>query len=177
GLDERDRRVVIDRIGVHRLDDGDVVDDFCRVRQQLADPGACLTVLRELVDRLRHRQRRLPHGLGDALALADGVGNLRALEFFESRLVVARLELRRSPGLMQEEYALGARSVMRKPDETAGLGIARWGSRILGAVQHLGSEQRRKSTNADAARRQAEKLAPREVKVELAIDTHWLTAW
>ena len=57
GLDERDRRVVIDRIRVHRLDDGDVVDDLRGVRQQLADPGAGLPVLRELVDRLRHGQR------------------------------------------------------------------------------------------------------------------------
>ena len=47
-LDERDRRIVIDRVRVHRLDDGDVVDDLGDVRQQLADPRAGLPVLLEL---------------------------------------------------------------------------------------------------------------------------------
>ena len=42
GLDERDRRIVIDRVRVHRLDDGDVVDDLRRVGQELADPRAGL---------------------------------------------------------------------------------------------------------------------------------------
>ena len=39
-LDEGDRRIVIDRVGVHRLDDRDVIHDLRRVRQQLADPRA-----------------------------------------------------------------------------------------------------------------------------------------
>src|SRR5260370_12165125 len=33
-LHKRDGRIVIDGIRVHRLHDGDVVDNFCRVRQQ-----------------------------------------------------------------------------------------------------------------------------------------------
>ena len=57
GLDERDRRVVIDRLGVHRLDDGDVVDDLRGVREKLADPGAGLAVLGERELRFRHGQR------------------------------------------------------------------------------------------------------------------------
>ena len=47
GLKERDRRVVVDRLGVHRLDEAEIVGDRRRVRQQLADPGAALAVLRE----------------------------------------------------------------------------------------------------------------------------------
>jgi hypothetical protein len=38
GLDERDRRVMVDRFGVHRLDDGDLVDNLRGVGQELADP-------------------------------------------------------------------------------------------------------------------------------------------
>ena len=33
GLEERDRRVVVDRVGEHRADDAEVVDDFGGVRQ------------------------------------------------------------------------------------------------------------------------------------------------
>ena len=44
GLNERDGRVVVDRLRVHRLDDGDVVDDLRGVGQQLAHPRAALAV-------------------------------------------------------------------------------------------------------------------------------------
>ena len=80
GLDERDRRIVIDRLGVGRLDDGDVVDDLGVMRQQLAEPGAGLAVLREVEERLGDRQRRLARGhAGDALALPDRIRKLGAL--------------------------------------------------------------------------------------------------
>ena len=36
--------IVVDRVRVHRLDDGDVVDDLRGVRQQLAHPGPRLAV-------------------------------------------------------------------------------------------------------------------------------------
>ena len=104
---------------------GDVVDDLRRVRQELAHPRPVLPVLREPERRLRHRQQRLPHRLGDALALADRVGDLRALVLGELRLVVERLELRRPAGLVQEDDALGLRREVRKAGETAGLRIAR----------------------------------------------------
>ena len=42
-LDERDRRIVIDRVRIHRLDDGNVVHDLGGVRQQFADPGAAIS--------------------------------------------------------------------------------------------------------------------------------------
>ena len=44
-LDQRDRRVVVDRLGVHRLDDRDVVDDRAGVRQEFAEPRPALAVL------------------------------------------------------------------------------------------------------------------------------------
>ena len=125
GLDERDRRIVIDRFRVHRLDDGDVVHDLCRVRKQFADPRARLTVLRELERRLRDQQLRLPHRLRDALPLPNGIRNLCALQLHERGLVVKCLELRRTAGLMQEDDALRLRREVRQPDQSAGLRIAR----------------------------------------------------
>ncbi len=42
GLDVGDRRIVVDRFGVDRFDHGQIVDDTCSVRKQLADPNALL---------------------------------------------------------------------------------------------------------------------------------------
>ena len=38
---------MVDRLGVHRMDEAEVVGDLCRVRQQLADPGAALAMTGE----------------------------------------------------------------------------------------------------------------------------------
>src|SRR5262249_39217087 len=43
GVKERDGRVVVDRLGVHRFHDADVVGDRLHMRQEIADPGAVLT--------------------------------------------------------------------------------------------------------------------------------------
>src|SRR6185436_7945341 len=94
-LNERDRWIVIDRLGVHRLDDGNVVDDFCRMRKELTHPRSRLSILCELEGRLCDEQLRLPHRLRHSLALTHRVGDLRSLEPGEHRLVIERLELRR----------------------------------------------------------------------------------
>ena len=47
GLEKRHRRIVIDGLGVHGLDEADVVRHLGDVRQQFADPGARLPVLLE----------------------------------------------------------------------------------------------------------------------------------
>jgi hypothetical protein len=39
-LKKSDRRVVIDRLGLHRLDEAKIIGDARGVRQQFADPGA-----------------------------------------------------------------------------------------------------------------------------------------
>jgi hypothetical protein len=81
-------------------------------------------MLREAVHRLRDRQQGLTHRLRDALALAHRVGDLRALELLETRLVVERLQLRRTAGLVQEDDPLGARRKVRQTGEATGLRIA-----------------------------------------------------
>ena len=80
GLDEGDGRIVIDGVGVDGFDDGEVVDDFGGVRQQFADPGAGLAVLFEAEEARRDGKRGLAgRHAGDALAHADGVGQVDAL--------------------------------------------------------------------------------------------------
>ena len=68
---------------------------------------------------------RLPHRLRDALPLANGVGNLRALKLRETWLVVERLELRRPAGLVQEDDALGLRREVGQRAQPTCLRIAR----------------------------------------------------
>ena len=46
--DKSARRIVVDRVRVHRLDQSDVIDVFSRVWQQLAHPAPALPLLREL---------------------------------------------------------------------------------------------------------------------------------
>ena len=50
GQEEGDGRGVVDRLGVHRLDEAEVVHDLRGVRQEVADPGAGLAVLLERLD-------------------------------------------------------------------------------------------------------------------------------
>ena len=50
GLNKRDGRLVIDGLGVHGADDGEIVRHFRDVGQQLGDPGAALAMLRKLED-------------------------------------------------------------------------------------------------------------------------------
>ena len=163
--------IVIDRVRIHRPDDGDVVDDLRGVRQQLAHPGPGLSVSGEPVDRFRHRQQRLSHRLGDALALADRIRDLRALVLRESRLVVERLELGRPAGLVQEDHPLRAWRMMRKPDQAAGLRIA-GRRRVLRRQQRLGCDERGERSDADAARRQAEQLPACQVEIEFVFKRH-----
>ena len=59
GLEKRDGRVVVDRFGVHRSDETQLVHHLCCPGQQLAYPRAALAVLPEFEKGTGHRQRRL----------------------------------------------------------------------------------------------------------------------
>ncbi len=122
GLRERDRGIVIDLLRVHRLDEAEVVHDLRRVRQELADPGARLAVLRELEARRDHRELglRRRHG-GEPLALADGVRKVVAAPLLELRLVVEHLDLRRPARLEEIDDALGLRREVRQSCQPPGL--------------------------------------------------------
>ena len=56
GLEERHRRIVIDRFGLHGLDEAESSANLRRVRQQLAEPAPDLPMLRELEERRRGRE-------------------------------------------------------------------------------------------------------------------------
>src|SRR4051794_26922003 len=64
GADVGDGGVVIDRLGVHGLDEAQVVDAAGRPRQQLADPGPAAPVAGEAEFRGSDGEARLPAGHG-----------------------------------------------------------------------------------------------------------------
>ena len=115
GLHERHSGIVIDLLGVHRLDEAEIVDDLRRVRHQLADPGPRLSILLESECRWRDRERCLirAHG-GEPLALPDRVGQIHSPHFRELWLVVEELQLRRPAALKQINDSLGLRSKVRQ---------------------------------------------------------------
>ena len=108
GLEKRDGRAVVDRLGEHRADDAQVVGDLCGVRQQFADPRAALAMLLELIGRANHRQARLvaTHA-GEPLALPHAVGQFLAVVLVQQRLVIEQINLRRRAGLKEEDHPFG----------------------------------------------------------------------
>ena len=109
---------MVDLVGVHRAHDAEVVGDGLEVRQPFADALAALPAAFELrgggLDELL-----LPGGHGgQSLAATHGFGQLGAGELHEAGLLVEELDLRRAPGLGQEDDALGLGGEMRKVGQT-----------------------------------------------------------
>ena len=107
-LYKRDRRIVIDGVRVHRLDDRQLIDDLGGVRQQFADPCAGLPVLLEFEDGAGHWKRALARSHArDALPHTHAAGKLCAGQLVERRLVIEQIHLRWAARLVQENYPLG----------------------------------------------------------------------
>ena len=106
---------MVDRLGVQRLDEAEVVGDRGGVRQQFADPRAALAVLLELELARRDRERLLRRGhAGEPLPLADRIGQLLREEILQLRLVIEQIDLRRAAGLEEIDDALGFGSEVRR---------------------------------------------------------------
>ena len=117
---------MVDGVGVDGADDGEVIDELGGPREEFADPGAVLAVLGEFENRRRDGEFRLAAGhRGDALAGADGVGELDVELGGEPRFVVEGVELRRPAVHVEVDDALGGGRKMRQAGEwrvDAGLG-------------------------------------------------------
>ena len=113
---------MVDRVGVHRLDDAEVIDHFRGPRQQFADPCAGLAVLVEFEDRRRERKARLPGGhAGEALALfLEPAVEILLEALFQLRLVVEQIELRRRADQRDVDHAFRLRGDLRQHAVDAG---------------------------------------------------------
>lgn len=93
-LHERHGGVVIDRLGVHRLDEAQLVGDRADVRQQFADGRAALAVARHREVRSGKRELLLVRRhAGQALPHPDGRRQVLAVHRPQQRLVIEQVEL------------------------------------------------------------------------------------
>lgn len=100
GGELEDGGLVIDRIGVERLDQTDVVHEFGSVRQEIGDPRAGFSVLAEFGKARRDRETGLAGGhAGERLATAHRLGQVAVEETGQGGLVVPRLELGGAPAM------------------------------------------------------------------------------
>ncbi len=148
GLKERDRGVVVDGLGVHALDEAQLVGQRGGVRHQLAHPRAAFAVLLELERTAGERDRGLVDAhAGEPLAAADVVGQLFAVLFVQQRLVVEQVLLRRPAALEEIDDALGSRGVVEFIEDA--------GERVLwcrGSWCRFIGQKRRQAETAEAER-------------------------
>ncbi len=125
GLEKRHGGLVIDGVGMHGADDRDIVHHLRRVGQQFRNPRARLAVLRELEDGRSDGKPRLAarHG-GEALALANRIGQVLIEHLLHLRLVVEGLHLRRRADQMQIDAALRLGREMREARQSGSVRCA-----------------------------------------------------
>ena len=121
GLHVGDRRLVVDRLGVHAPDEAQVVDHPGRVGEHLRDPHAALAVLLELVLRGSDREPLLAarHGR-EPLAHPHRVGKLLVVPLVHHRLVVVEVHLRRPADHVQVDDVLRLRGEVGQPGQRPG---------------------------------------------------------
>ena len=127
GLEERDGRIVIDGLGVHAAEDADLVGDVRGVRQQVAEPGAALAVLVEIVHASGTTGKRsccatMPVTRWPPKTEAGMSWLNRSLHL---GLVVEQVEVRRAAGLEQEDDAFRLRREVRERRRRHTAGSAR----------------------------------------------------
>ena len=163
GHDEGASRIMIDGIGLNRLEHRQFVDDLGRVREQFADPAPTLAGLIELEHGRCHRKASLTRGHGgDALTIADRIRQILVEILLQLRLVVPEIELGRSPVHVQVNEPLGLR---RKVRESGQRGMNAGNSRGRRSEQLAGPECRQCQT-AQADTRIAEELTPGLIQLE-----------
>ena len=133
GQELRHGRRMVDLVGVHRLDEAQVVRDLPKVRQPFADGRAGLAAALE-AGRAGLDQLALVRGHGgQALSAADGLGEFGAGQVGQAGLVVEELDLRGAAGLRQEDDALCLGGMM-------GQGREAWFLRLGGGARREGAE-------------------------------------
>ena len=170
GLDVGNRRLMVDRLGVHRADDAHVVGHFGSPGQHFRDRLARLAVAGELVFARRDREAGLAAGHGgQPLAVADRVGQIFVVPVEHLGLVVVEVHLRGAADHVQVDDALG---LGREVGAGGGVGAAAESRQGRGAEREAGrGEELAAGFVADVFVKEAH---DRLVKVseELATDEH-----
>ena len=103
---------MVELVGVHRADDGQLVGDGGEIRQQFGHFDARLAVFGELVRRAEHLRHALDER--EPLLLEERFGAGLAVQLLQLRLVVEQFELRRRAGHVQVDDVLGLGGEVRR---------------------------------------------------------------
>ena len=166
-VDELVGRLVIDRVGLHRPDEAEVVGHLRDVRQELAEPHATLPVLRELERRRREGKRRLVRRHPSESLTLPGQPAFEILSkaALQRGLVVEEVELRRCADErnVDRPFRLGRDfpRLRHRGSERRGGRASRRGAGAEGPL----AEQRGERRNTEAAARLAKKLPARERRI------------
>jgi hypothetical protein len=95
---------MVEGIGLHRLDDGDIVHHLGEMRQQLAQLRPALAMAAELV--LRRHERAVGVDEGRPIALEQLGWRQLAIPFHQFGLVIEQFEMARRAGLEEVDHAL-----------------------------------------------------------------------
>ena len=124
GLAKGDRRIVVDRLGMHRTDHRQLVGLFGQVRQQFAELHAALAVPPELKNGGCHRKLLLAGGhRGEPLTFPDRIRQILTAPIGNRRFGIKQIHLRRCPGLEQVNDPLRLGRVRGKPRQAARRGL------------------------------------------------------
>ena len=134
-LAEGDRRVVVDRFGVHRSDLAPVVCKASHLGHEFAEPHAGFAVLCELEHRRSDWKFALTGGHGrEPLSLANRFGKILPASVFQLGFRIEKIDLRGCPGLKQINDPLGLGRMM----DSAAEGLL--GARLAASEGHHGRE-------------------------------------
>ena len=100
-------RVVIDGVGMHRVDNAKVVRHLGKVRQQFAHPVATFATLLKLEHRRRHQLSLAPSHGRDPLPHANAFGKRLLEQLFQLRFVIKQIDLTWCPRHEKENDMLG----------------------------------------------------------------------
>jgi hypothetical protein len=154
GLEKSNGRVVVDRFGVHGLNNAQFIHNFGGMGHQIAHPGAVVAVLFEVYFGADERKIGLVGGhAGKALALPHARGKFLAVHFPKFGFPVEQFQLGRCAALKEVNHAFGLRGK-----------VGQQGIYSLRFSAFAGIQQRseRQATNADCGFRQ--KTTPIEVQ-------------
>ena len=155
GLEKRDRGVVVDRLGVHRPHETELVDDPAGVRQEFADQRARFTARLEAILRRDHGEALLAaRHPREPLAIADRIGQLAAVPRDEPRLRIEQLDLRRAARLEEVDHPLGPRREVERGEHRPLGQRKRRGRR---PAEGIAAEERGKRRGRGGRRARAEK--------------------
>ena len=167
-LDQGHGRVVVDGVGVHRANDGQVVGYAGHVRQQFGHFRAGPPVLPEL--ELGTDAHQLAAGkLSDPLAPGDAFGHGLPGHFDQLRLGVEQIQLGWRSRHEEVDDALGRGCEVEPVQRAEGI------SRSV-AIEVL-PQQRRQGQRADALGPSTEEAPSRHLKGQLLFQAHGSTPW